>query len=364
MRYVLVAGAAVVGLTGVVVVAPPAGAGGTGAAGQAPPVWKLVKVNTLPKDDVLNDVATLKNGSVWAAGHRVVNGKAKGVVERFDGKKWTLLPGVPAVDLTAIAASSPKSVWVFGQGKAARWNGKSWTTRSLGKRFSTADADALNVKDVWAVGAQTSSARHWNGKSWRSFALPGQASAIDIYKARDVWAAGLNGSQPAIMRWRGGSSWKPVPLPPVALPSPDAEVGFRDILVMGPKNVWAVGGISWEGANEEGDDVTFSRTLVMHWNGTKWTTSVGKIGGQPYTQVTPDGRGGVWIVQGAWNATLWHVTGSGWKSTPLPRKPGTDAVLSSIARIPGTATTWGAGFTVPQGDPDDPSANGAFWRAR
>ncbi|GAA1013671.1 hypothetical protein Aple_088160 [Acrocarpospora pleiomorpha] len=358
MRSVFVSGMTVLGLACVPAM-PAAGVAhqGEGAAS----AWKLTRVNTLPGDDVLNDVTVLGNGSVWAAGHRVVNGQQRGLVQWFDGGSWKVIPNSPPYELNAVTATSNRNVWVFGNGKAARWNGRTWTSTSLGSSFSASDADGTGTKDIWAVAGSAASARHWNGSSWKSFQLPGRASTVDAYKTGDVWAAGTKGNRPAVMRWNG-KSWALVPTPALKLPAPDAIASIIDIAVLGPRNVWAVGGVTWEGANDEGDDVTFTRTLLMRWNGNSWIATIGATNAQPYTKVEPDGKGGVWVVQSHWNSTLWHIRGSAWTSTPLPRKAGTDAVLFSIARRPGTAAVWGAGFTVPQGDPDDPSANGTFWR--
>lgn len=369
MRTAVVTGVMVLGLASV----PPAAASGAAHQGhlgyqgyqaEAPaPTWKPVRVNTLPGDDVLNDVTVLGNGSVWAAGHRVVNGRQRGLVQRFDGRSWRVVPNSPPYELRAVTATSGTNAWVFGEGRAARWNGRGWTTISLGGGFSATDADATGAKDIWAVAGTSATARHWNGSSWKSVRLPGRASAVDAYKAGVAWAAGVKGNRPSIMRWNG-TSWTLVPAPALTLPAPDAVVTVQDIAVVGSKNVWAVGGVSWEGADEQGDDVDFGRTLVMHWNGRSWTVSIGSANAQPYTEVEPDGRGGVWVLQGNWNPTLWQVTGSTWRQARLLRKSGTDAVVFSVARRPGTTTMWGAGFTVPQGDPDDPSANGTFWRTQ
>ena len=363
MRTAFVSGMTVLALA----CAPAVAASGVtrqdGSAGESAAAWRLARVNTLPGDDVLDDVAVLGDGSVWAAGHRVVNGRMRGLVQRYDGRSWKVVPGAPSYELNAVAATSNRNVWVFGHGKAARWNGRAWTTLSLGGAFSATDADATGARDVWAVAGSSTSARHWTGSSWRSVRLPARAAAVDAYQAGDAWAAGTRGDRPAVMRWNG-RSWALVPTPAITLPAPGAFAYLNDIAVLSPRNVWAVGGVTWEGANDEGDDVTYSRTLVMRWNGTSWVASVGAVNAQPYTEVEPDGSGGVWVVQGSWNPALWQVTGSAWRSVPLPRKAGTEAVLLSIARRPGTATLWGAGFTVPQGDPDDPSANGAFWRTR
>ncbi|MBX6387185.1 MAG: hypothetical protein IRZ07_30110 [Microbispora sp.] len=363
MRTVLVSGMTALALVSTPAIAASGVTHQDGQAGETATAWRLARVNTLPRDDVLNDMTVLGNGSVWAAGHHVVNGKQRGLLERYDGRSWKVIPGAPPYDLSAVTATSNSNVWVFGPGKAARWNGRAWTTVSLAGVFSATDADGTGTKDIWAVAESSSSARHWNGFAWQSVPLPARAAAVDAYRAGDVWAAGTKGARPAVMRWNG-KSWALVPTPSITLPASDAAAFLSDIAVVSPSNVWAVGGLSWEGADDEGDDVTYHRTLVMHWNGTSWSVSVGTANAQPYTEVEPDGKGGVWIAQGNWNPTLWHVTGSSWTKVPLPRKAGTDAALFSIARRPGTTEIWGTGFTVPQGDPDDPSANGTFWRTR
>lgn len=363
IRSVLVAGVALAaGLALLPHSALAAEARETAGTGSAAPGWKLAKVNTLARDDVLNDITVTADGTVWAAGHRTVKGAERGLVQRFDGRSWKLIPGSPSHDLAVVTATSATNVWVFGRSKAVRWNGTSWSTKSLGMSFLPSDADGVGAKDIWAVSETGFAARHWNGTAWKRVSVPGGAKAVDAYRTDEAWAAGTQDQRPAVMRW-DGSSWSDVPVPALTLPSPDASAGLNDIAVLGPSDVWAVGGVTWEGANAEGDDVTFTRTLLLHWDGASWTATVGTTNAQPYTEVEPDGRGGVWIVQSHWNSTVWRVTGGTWTSAPLPRKPGTDAVLYSIARRPRTTAVWGAGFTAPQGDPDDPSANGAFWRS-
>ena len=221
-----------------------------------------------------------------------------------------------------------------------------------------ADAEAVSATNIWVVGG--SSARHWSGTSWKKFSLPGTASAVDA-AGGSVWAAGAKGLQAAVFRW-SGAKWVSVPLPKITFPGSDAQAVLQSIAVLGPKNVWAVGGVTWETANEEGDDVTYSRPLAFHWNGVKWTVRYPVAKSQPYTAVEADGKGGVWVAGGSWNPTMWQVTGETWASTPLTGKPGYDEAWCGLARRPGTSTVYGAGFVAPQGDPDDPSANAALWR--
>src|SRR5262245_47938493 len=113
MRVAIVLSVGVLGL----VCVPAVAVGATGQGHLAAAGWKLVRVNTLPRDDVLNDVTVLGNGSVWAAGHRVVNGRQRGLVQSFNGGSWRVIPNAPAYELRAVTATSNSNVWVFGQGK-------------------------------------------------------------------------------------------------------------------------------------------------------------------------------------------------------------------------------------------------------
>lgn len=188
MRTVFVSGITALGLACMPAVAASGVTEQGRQAGESAPGWRLTRVNTLPGDDVLNDVTALGNGSVWAAGHRVVNGRQRGLVQWFDGGSWKVIPGSPPYELKAVTATSDRDVWVFGPGKAARWNGRAWTTASLGSGFSATDADGTGAKDIWAVAESSASARHWNGSSWKSVRLPARAAAVDAYKAGDVGA--------------------------------------------------------------------------------------------------------------------------------------------------------------------------------
>ncbi|WP_424529394.1 hypothetical protein ACOZ38_07600 [Sphaerisporangium viridialbum] len=343
--------------------APASGTSLLGAVQHATPGWRIVKVSDIPGYDVLNDVTVLRGGTVWAVGHRDVGGVNHGLVERFDGRSWMSIANSPPFGLKVINATSDSDVWVFGSSLAVHWNGRSWTNHSLGGSlgggFTATDAAGVRATDVWAVSPSLHTARHWNGTTWTSVPVPGNLKAIDAHAAGEVWAAGHKGQQPLVIRWNG-TAWAEVPLPALKLPSADAQATLDDIAVLGPKDVWAVGSLSW---NRHGDKETFSRSLTAHWEGTAWTMAVGTVDGQQLSQVEADGTSGVWIVESKWNPTLWHVTGETWTKVPLPRRARTDTVLSSLARQPRTSTVWAVGSTVPpQGDPDGLSANGTFWR--
>ncbi|MEV7011842.1 hypothetical protein [Streptosporangium sp. NPDC051022] len=344
--------------------APASGTSRPGAIQHAAPGWWIAKVSDLPGNDVFNDVTVLRGGTVWAVGHREEDGVKRGLVERFDGRSWKSVADGPPFGLKVITATSDSDVWVFGSSLGVHWDGRSWTNHSLGGSlgggFTATDAAGVRGTDVWAVSSSLLAARHWDGTRWTSVPVPGTLQAIDAHADGEVWAAGSKGHQPLVVR-RNGTAWAEVPLPELKLPSTDALADLDDIAVLGPKDVWVVGSLSW---NRHEDKKPHSRRLSAHWDGTAWTMAVGTADGRRLSQVEADGTGGVWIVESTWsqNTILWHVTGKTWTKVPLLPNAGTGTVLSSLARQPGTSTVWAVGSTAsPRGNPDGLS-NGTFWR--
>ena len=88
-------------------------------------------------------------------------------------------------------------------------------------------------------------------------------TGVDVLAADDVWAVGYldNGSvkQPLALHW-DGSTWTGTPVVPGA--------GLlRDVVAIGPGNVWAAG-TYFKAATQR------YQTLVVHYDGTAWTTVI------------------------------------------------------------------------------------------
>jgi hypothetical protein len=156
------------------------------------------------------------------------------------------------------------------------WDGSSWTEVASPVSEWLDTVTAVSPEDVWTFGYSSShavAAGHWDGSSWQSVALPTPkgAQAVDVAQAAagsaaDVWAVGSwEGAKqplirPLVEHW-DGSSWSIAPIPRVKVYG-----ALQGVVVVSATNVWAVGA---SGVNT-GKRIA-PRTLVLHWNGKKWT---------------------------------------------------------------------------------------------
>ncbi|HET9894800.1 MAG TPA: hypothetical protein VFQ44_07680 [Streptosporangiaceae bacterium] len=83
--------------------------------------------------------------------------------------------------------------------------------------------------------------------------VPDRLYGVAGAASNDVWAVGLEPTSSLIMHW-DGSSWTTSFTEPIGY--------FRAVSAPATNDVWAVGGTKWFGG---------SQTLAEHWNGTSWT---------------------------------------------------------------------------------------------
>jgi hypothetical protein len=136
----------------------------------------------------------------------------------------------------------------------------------------------LSAANVWAVGDYTDASglyrtliEHWNGKSWSLVGSPAPGpgssylNSVSAVSATNIWATGdysaesggITSDRTLVLHWNG-HRWSQVPSP-----SPGS---FYDALgtVRGVSatNIWAVGTYA-------GSDIR-DRSLILHWNGRAW----------------------------------------------------------------------------------------------
>jgi hypothetical protein len=329
------------------------------------PTWGVAQINTLPGEDGIKAVSVAPTGSTWAAGYQAASGKSVPLVQHLLSGKWTTIksPSSALGEISALSASSSKSVWAFGTTDpgtfAARWNGTSWTRTTMSTAYYfIQDASALSASNVWAVGGdQTKTSFHWTGSSWKKVTLPGTARSIAGVSSTHVYAGGTYKGQPAVMHWTG-SAWKVAATPKFTLPQADAMGAIDDIYAPSASNVWASGGVDWS-CGEDGDS-TCTQPVLLHWNGTKWSSMTFPEGYGAFNKVTGDGALGVWLLRGGWDPQLTHVVGGSITNVTAPRPSGYDISLTSLAFQGGTV--WAGGTAFPEGDPDDPTGNGLYLR--
>ena len=210
--------------------------------------------------------------------------------------------------LSSVSAVSANDAWAVGEGTdavtgahttlALHWNGATWApvaspnpggTTTSGENSALDGVSAVSAKDVWAVGsyanpttgAHESLVEHWNGSGWRRVASPnpgGTASsgsgtnlqAVSAVSAKDLWVVGgyldpASGADRTLI-WHGdGKRWTRVSSPSPGGSNQNDLSDLDGVHGVSARDAWAVGEYSTK-AKSSGRD-----TVVLHWNGTRWT---------------------------------------------------------------------------------------------
>jgi hypothetical protein len=233
---------------------------------------------------------------VWAVGHfRNSGGPFQTLIEHWNGSQWKVIPSpnVLASDnsLRGVAAVSANNIWAVGwyfntnsgtlQTLIEHYNGSAWslffTMNPPGGNNELHSVTAVSANNVWAVGTTTDPStehsqtliEHWNGTDWRAVSSPNpgtvinQLTGVAAVSANDIWAVGfssgsIGGLVATLTEHWNGSQWKVVASPN---PSPLGN-HLMAVAAVSANDVWAVGDrVTSNGVN---------RTLIEHWNGTKW----------------------------------------------------------------------------------------------
>ncbi len=239
--------------------------------------------------------------------------------------------------LNAVAAASPSDVWAVGyRGEtdtrpfAEHWDGQRWAATPTVGRGEFFDVAVPGGTQAWAVGisypASGTLVERWRDGAWERVPSPSPGSegaqllAIDGTSASDIWAVGLYStgsvaSLPLVEHW-DGKRWRVVPVP---RPAGSPQSALKDVVVVAPDNVWAVG-------FGYGSDCSCWFTLVEHWDGQAWkrvpSPSPGRIPGLDgvsavsATDITAVGSLQSRPLAEHWDGTRWSV-----RTTPNPPSP-------------------------------------------
>lgn len=250
-------------------------------------------------DNYLTDVITLSRSNAWAVGFYGTKANNAGVdntlVLHWDGRRWERVaspsparpsPGQMGDELVGVSAVSASDIWAVGdagfQELMEHWDGKRWAVvpvPHLSDGSALSDVSAVSASDIWAVGcgnlsgqASFNLALHWNGHHWASVQVPtfgnppsSCLTSVSAQSASNAWAI-TSGSLPTplskimVLHWNG-HRWAPVPTP---APVGDLESELNDVTAVSPASAWIVGDV-FDGTTQN------SVTLIMHWNGSRWT---------------------------------------------------------------------------------------------
>jgi hypothetical protein len=179
----------------------------------------------------LQAAASVGGGQTWAVGAAFDDRTRAWVTftSRWDGKRWRYVPSAAAampsqfLSLRSVAGSSPTDVWGVGFDVVERWDGREWTViaGALCDNCNASAVAAVSPADAWIVGSrgrlevERPLILHWDGQAWQPVPAPrGNARAyladIVALSSTDIWAVGSRGgltadeSKPVIVHYGCG----------------------------------------------------------------------------------------------------------------------------------------------------------------
>jgi hypothetical protein len=242
-------------------------------------------------DNVLSSVRAISHTNVWAVGYTASGPGDKTLILHWNGTRWKQVPSPnPGTfnrlySVRAVSASDAWAVGFFSSGAGDKtlilhWNGTRWKqVPSPNPGGTGSDDDLFSVtatsrSDAWAVGETFASSKittlivRWNGRRWATVTSPSPGRSTELFgvaatSGSNAWAVGdaTNGTaeQTLVLHWNG-RRWEQV-----TSPNQGGSTN-RNILVAATataaKNAWAVGYFAHG---------TGQSTLILRWNGTKWT---------------------------------------------------------------------------------------------
>jgi hypothetical protein len=326
-------------------------AGAAAAAAASARTWHIAYKADVSGSSFQNMLA-ISAKDVWALGESNEYGNYNvPVIRRWNGKSWTDVR-VPArfshSGPTAIAASSARDVWVFGEYAtdngtrahvyAIRWNGRSWSVRGLWPTYNTINsAVVLSPANVWVFGPFGT--RHYNGTTWKAYRLPYYITAATAVSPGDIWAVGAMDptGTPVLARWSAGT-WTTVPLPTIRSAPPGPVLN----------SVAVADGAVWVAGYTNASSGAFRTLVLRRTDGTWRRVSPPNFALDGIGDLVPDGAGGVWVSSTFTldNETVAHFTRGRWHVSHLPTGGETISV-NALAHVPHSEIVYVAGLEYP-----------------
>jgi hypothetical protein len=243
---------------------------------------------------------------------------------------------------------------------ALQWNGKQWSVASSGKFGNDAlftSVDTLADGSAWAVGFQLTGngtrhtlIEHTTGGALSPVTSPNDGTSatdntlmgVSGTQATGLWAVGYRvsstGLKPLLLRYdttKPSPTWVSVSAAG-GVPSPGkAETVLTGVSVLSASDVWAVGYYN---------DGSAEHPLALHWNGSKWSNS--SIPGEgALRKVTTISASNVWAAGTYYNASaqhnqtlVVHFNGSSWTTAVSADAPtASDEIIGLAANLPGSS---------------------------
>lgn len=318
------------------------------------PAWVIQDSPSPGAYNVLDAVGASSPDDAWAVGYYSDSGvgkgntffsdyigsQAKSLILRWDGKSWSHVPspnpGSANNLLHGVAAISRDDAWAVG----------SYIDAGTGAGNAPGDA-----------GTERTLILHWDGKTWQQVPSPSPDAVrnrlfgIVALSKDDIWAVGAYGqdftaegaSRTLVLHW-DGKTWQQVPSPS---PGTTGNVLYG-VAASGSNDAWAVGVKASREGQMPSHDVG---SLMLRWNGSRWSEEPVPQGGNMLTGVGASAGGAVWAVgalasEGSNNSIILRREGVNWTGWPIAL-PGASAPdfhgLNGVVTL-GSNNAWAVGF--------------------
>ena len=260
---------------------------------------------------------------------------------------WKMLPLILITMLLSTGVAQASGAWklIHGVNPSAIYDG----LRGVA---------AVAPNDAWAVGAYSKTQNthqplieHWNGTKWSVVPSPTPDPAANLLygvaatSAQDAWAVGNYYSnidsigKTLIDHWNG-TKWTVA-----TSPNPSSSVnGLNGVIALSPGNAWAVGQYT--------DNISdYTEPLIEQWNGTNWTIVAGPkpgAGEAALVSVSASSANSIWAVGNLINQFGYTQTlieywdGTTWSVVPSPNPGVLSNTLSGVTAI-SASNVWAVG---------------------
>ncbi|MEV3978030.1 hypothetical protein [Nonomuraea sp. NPDC049758] len=311
--------------------------------------WELAWTETA--EGQLAEATVTPDGALWALRG---TGPAQWPVQ-WTGSSWKKLPTFPlGKDPTVrLGAASADKAWVFVESAppmspeappatytVSTWDGRAWRSEQVDLGAPPARGEQPAAQGAWVLLGDRS--MRWSGTAWQTAPLHSYSYKLSG-STDEPWAIASSDpdaeqGQIQLSRWTD-RGWQAIPLPDGMLLPPGAEAPYPNrpwtriagVARTGPEEFWVASTYSW--VEHEQEDVTMSRSVVTRNVAGRWSCWWGPVDRpDPFVDVVPDGRGGLWAATGS--GMFWHLSDGRWTRERAPVGKGVPAI-TDLAASPG-----------------------------
>lgn len=361
-------------LAGGIAVLALAGAVGPASAASKPG-WRVAQTFGPAEGSWSQQFAVTGAKGAWSTWYACVicggaNPTTQFLVERSTGGAWSQVAVPPALGLdpasvVALGASSANDAWLFNGyakgGTAFHWTGSAWSSVTVPSWVVRANLSGsysvtpvvFGPQSVWVFSEGQDAftnpshyAARFDGTTWTQIQLPGIPASVVALSPSDMWATGISpadvgkANPPELLMHWNGSTWSTLSVPLPKVPAGTYEYA-GNLVALGPAEVWLT-------LNKQAGVSGAKTAFLLHWKNKKWSQVKLGLATSIVDFMASDGHGGIWLASnGPAPKYAWyfdHFNGGHWTRTLVPPLKGdTVGGVTGLTWIPGTQSVWAAG---------------------